>query len=224
MGISVPDGVDLHTDVMFVEGMPFLIAVATPLSNIFCELLKSRQCAAVRTVLMSFIGKLASYDFRLKTLLCDGEGVVGKLRSDLEKQGIRVNITSREHVPHVENRIRTVKERIRGILAVLPIVLCLTFMVYAVKHVVCMMNKVPSEGMSEFIAPVTAMTGRPVHIDDITLPFLQYAEAHERGTSAQNSVTNPRTRSCLALYPRDNAQHSWWFYTLDKGTLIARDR
>ena len=224
MGISVPDGVDLHTDVMFVEGMPFLIAVATPLSYIFCELLKSRQCTAVKTVLMSFIGKLASYGFRLKTLLCDGEGAVGKLRGDLEKQGICVNITSREHVPHVENRIRTVKERIRGILAVLPFVLCLTFMVYAVKHVVCMMNKVPSEGMSEFISPVTAMTGRPVHIEDITLPFLQYVEAHERGTSAQNSVTNPRTRSCLALYPRDNAQHSWWFYTLDKGTLIARDR
>jgi hypothetical protein len=133
VSVTTAGGVVLYTDVMFVERMPFLIAVATPLSYIFCELLKSRQCAAVKTVIMSFIGKLASYGFRLKTILCDGEygfrlktilcdgeGAVGKLRSDLEKQGIRVNITSREHVPYVENRIRTVKERIRGILTVLP--------------------------------------------------------------------------------------------------------
>jgi hypothetical protein len=43
-------------------------------------------------------------------------------------------------------------------------------------------------------------------------------------TWAQNLVTNTRTRTCLALYPLDTLQHSWYFYCLDKGTLIARDR
>jgi hypothetical protein len=86
-----------------------------------------------------------------------------------------------------------------------------------------MVKKAPSETMSEFIAPITVLTGRPVHVEDIRLPFLQYVEVHVRGTWAQNSVTNARTSSCLALYPCDNLQHSWYFYCIDKGTLIARD-
>jgi hypothetical protein len=48
----------------------------------------------------------------------------------------------------------------------------LTFLVYAVKHVVAMVNKVPSETMSEFIA-------RPLLVEDIRSPFLQYVEVHE---------------------------------------------
>jgi hypothetical protein len=209
---------------MFVQGLPFLIGVAITLSYILCELLKGRSYGVVKDMLFGFGERLKANGFVVKTILFDGEDAVAKIKGDLAREGIDLNPTPREHVPVVENRIKTVKERVRGLIAILPFVLCLTFLVYAVKHVVTMVNKAPSETMSEFIAPITALTGRPVHVDDIRLPFLQYVEVHERGTRVQNSVTNARTRSCLALYPRDNLQHSWYFYFLDKGTLIARDR
>jgi hypothetical protein len=126
------------------------------------------------------------------------------MKGDLAREGIDLDPISREHVPVVENRIKTVKERVRGLIAILPFVLRLTFLAYAVKLVVAMVNKVPSETMSEFIPPITALMGHPVHVEDIRLPFLQYVEVHEKGTWAQNSVTNARTSSCLALYPRVN--------------------
>jgi hypothetical protein len=120
-----------------------------------CELLKGRSYGVVKDMLFGFVGRLKAYGFVVKTILCDGEGAVAKMKGDLAREGIDLNPTSREHVPVVENRIKTVKERVRGLIAILPFVLCLTFLVYAVKHVVAMVNKVPSETMSEFIAPIT---------------------------------------------------------------------
>jgi hypothetical protein len=211
----VPTGITIHLDVMFVQGLPFLIGVAMPLSYILCALLKGRSYSVVKDMLFGFVGRLKAYGFVVKTIFCDGDGAVVQMKGDLAREGIDLNPTSREHVPVVENRIKTVKEKVRGLIAILRFVLSLTFLVYA------MVNKAPSETMSEFIAPITALTGRPVHVEDIRWPYL---EVHERGTWAQNSVTNARTRSCLVLYPRDNLQHSRYFYCLDKGTLIARDR
>ena len=144
------------------------------------------------------------------------------MEAELKSDGFDVNLTSREHVPVVENRARTIKERVRGIVTTLPFILCLTFLVYCVSHVVCMLNKVPSEGMSEFITPQLAFDGTVPDARDL-LPFCQSVEAHVRGTRNINSVAMPRTESCLLLFPRDNKQHSWWMYRLDTNTIIARD-
>jgi hypothetical protein len=38
----VPTGITIHLDIMFVQGLPFLIGVAMPLSYILCKLLKGR--------------------------------------------------------------------------------------------------------------------------------------------------------------------------------------
>jgi hypothetical protein len=83
-------------------------------------------------MLFGFVGRFKAYGFVVKTILCDGVGAVAKMKGDLDQEGIDLNPTSREHVSVAENRIKSVKERVRGLIAILPFVLCLTFLMYAV--------------------------------------------------------------------------------------------
>jgi hypothetical protein len=87
------------------------------------------QAAEGKIILFGFVGRLKAYGFVVKTILCDGVGAVAKMKGDLDREGIDLNPTSREHVPVAENRIKSVKERVRGLIAIF---LCLTFLVYAV--------------------------------------------------------------------------------------------
>jgi hypothetical protein len=111
-----------------------------------------------------------------------------------------------------------------GILSILPFSLQLAHIVFLLLHVMSMLNKVPSGGMSEYIAPMTALTGRAVYMKDIRHPFMSYVEAEDRPSdTVLNSVTVSCTRPCLVLYPADNLQHSWKLYTLDTEQVITRN-
>jgi hypothetical protein len=99
----VPTGTTNHLDIKFVQKLPFLIGVAMPLSFILCELLKGRSYGVVKDMLFGFVGRLKAYGIVVKTILCDGEGAVAKMKGDLAREGLDLKPTSREHVPVVGN-------------------------------------------------------------------------------------------------------------------------
>jgi predicted lactoylglutathione lyase len=113
--IEIDTSVLLHVDIMFVESIPFLICVVSPMSMVMVQLLGSRKIADVRKALLHMLGKVRAEGFEAKALLTDGEGAVIKLTDELQLMGIIVNPSGAgSHVPVVENKIKTVKERIRG--------------------------------------------------------------------------------------------------------------
>jgi hypothetical protein len=161
--VLVPSGVVMHVDITFAQGVLFFLAVVTPLYYLMCEFLKGRTASVLLNVLLSFVNRLKAFGFVVKAIICDGEGGVAKVKSELEELGIQVHVTAKEHVPLVENKVGQVKARCRGMLNTLPFAVSLALLVYLVYFVVSGVNKIPSSGSSEFIAPETALTGRPVH-------------------------------------------------------------
>ena len=128
---SVPKEIDvditLHVDIMFVENIPFLIAVIAPMSMTMVQLLGSRKLSDVKHALFHMIGRCRAERFVITTLLTDGEGAITKLSDELLLMGINVNPSGAgSHVPVVDNRIKTVKERVRGHIATMPFKLCVS--------------------------------------------------------------------------------------------------
>ena len=66
--------------------------------------------------MLHVMGRCRAKSFVVNTLLTDGEGAVAKMTDELQLMGIRVNPTGAgSHVPIVENKIKTMKERVRGL-------------------------------------------------------------------------------------------------------------
>jgi len=100
------------------------------------------------------LGKVRAEGFEAKALLTDGEGAVIKLNDELQLMGIIVNPSGAgSHVPVVENKIKTVKERVRGHIGVLPFKLCIALLVWLVYYCVSRINLVPTSTLSnEYIS------------------------------------------------------------------------
>jgi Reverse transcriptase (RNA-dependent DNA polymerase) len=188
------------------------------------QLLGSRKLEDVRQALFHVIGKCRAESFVVQALLTDGEGAISKLTDELQLMGIKVNPSGAgSHVPVVENKIKVVKERVRGHLAVSPFKLCISLLVWLVYFCVSRLNLVPTSTMSsENVAPREAFNGTKIDYKrDLGLKFGQYCEVHE-----QLFVTNtmaPRTRPAIALLPKGNKQGSWQFMALDTFRVIVRD-
>jgi hypothetical protein len=72
--ITVHERVRIHLDIMFAQGVAFLIAVITPLCLVIVELLKGRTYGHVRAALGGIISKLS--------IECNGEGSFGKMQAE----------------------------------------------------------------------------------------------------------------------------------------------
>jgi len=224
---DIPKHIDvsltMDIDIMFVMGIPFLIAVIGPMSYTMVNLLGSRSLASVRKALLHFIGRCKAEGFEVRVLRSDGEGAVIKMTDELQNMGILVNPAGAgSHVPSVERKIGVVKGRVRGHINTLPFSICVTLLVWLVYFCVSRINLVPTSTMSEVIAPREAFNGTRISYKrDLGLKFGQYVEVHE-----QHQVTNTmasRTRPAIALCPKGNKQGSWNFYALDTDTAILRD-
>ena len=112
----------LSVDVMFVQGVPSLIGLATPLDLTMAVTLLAydsvqgpRSAAAVKKGIEGFVATLASRNFVTRLIMSDGEGAIGKIKSDLNMLGMEVDISGAGgHVARIERKIQTVKQRLRA--------------------------------------------------------------------------------------------------------------
>ena len=81
----------MDVDIMFINGIPFLIAVIGPMSYTMINLLGSRSLASVRKALLHFVGRCKAEGFEVRVLRSDGEGAVIKMKDELQNMGILVN-------------------------------------------------------------------------------------------------------------------------------------
>ena len=216
----------LAVDIMFIDKVPFLIGVATPLdltivtSLISLDLTRpSRAADVVRRGIMYFYGVLASQNFQAPVLMSDGEGAVGKLTSELNALGVEVDVSGAGgHVPRVERRIQVVKERVRTHTHYLPFTMSLTVLTMCVLYVVSRLN---------FMCRAGGVSSREVFLGrkpdakrDLRCAFGDYVMATAPNT---DSSLKARTEDCVAMLPTGNRTGSVRMLSLGTGRIVTRD-
>ncbi len=214
----------LHVDIMFIENIPYLISVSTPLGLTLVSCMDNRGATVVRKMLNDMLKIYRSREFFVKTLLSDGEGAIAKLSSELNAAGIAVNLASAgKHVPVVENKIKQVKERVRATLHDLPYDLPHVLMKYLVYFCVNRLNLLPSHLRMDSIAPTEAITGRKIDYKiHVRGSFGDYCQI-EMPNVVKNSM-EARTLGAILLYPVGNVQGSYHFCVLATAAVVTRDR
>lgn len=112
----------LSVDIMYVEGIPSLIGLATPLDLTMAVSLLgidstrgSRSVSIVRDGIHNFVSILASRNFVTRLIMSDGEGAVGVIKGELNLLRVEVDVSGAGgHVARIERKIQTAKERVRA--------------------------------------------------------------------------------------------------------------
>jgi hypothetical protein len=109
--------VTLAVDVMFVNGVPFLVSVSRGINLVTAEYTPSRTAKQLATGIRRVMDVYARGGFQVGKVLMDNEFEL--LRNLVPILAINTT-AAKEHVPEVERRIRLIKERGRSILNTLP--------------------------------------------------------------------------------------------------------
>ena len=210
----------LHVDIMFVEGIPFLISVCQPLGLVMVDRIPDRKLKTLKKALTKHINHLHNHNFIVNTLLSDGEGGIAALQDELLENNIRFNPSGPgQHVPVVERKIRLIKERVRACIHSLPFNLSKTLLVYLIYYVVSCVNMLPNHNRMDEASPKELLTGRKINFDtDLRAAFGDYVHATAANT-VKNSMES-RTQGCIALIPVGNLQGSMKFLRLDQFNLL----
>lgn len=218
----------LCVDIMFVDRIPILVAVAYPLdltlaSGLTMDGSASRSTAAVRDGITSFISTLRSQNYETALIMSDGEGAIGRLTKELNQLGIEMDITGAGgHVARIERRIRTIKERVRSFVSHhLPFPLSTIGLTMLVLFCVSRLNFQCTSSRPHGPSPRQAFTGRPTDAAlDFRCSFGDYVQAT---TPITNNSLAARTDDCITLLPTGNRTGSVKMLSLATGKIITRD-
>jgi hypothetical protein len=98
----------LSVDLFFIDGDGYLIAVMSPLDYTAVVHIPNRKTASIRGALWKILGKIDE----VSHILTDNEGGIAALFPELERAGYGIYpADAGDHVPTVERKIRTIKER-----------------------------------------------------------------------------------------------------------------
>ena len=88
----------LSVDMMFIDSIPSLIAVATPFDLVLAVSKSAdmdraqRTAAAIKVGLDDMVGTMTGQGFAVTTIFSDGEGAIGKLKYHLNSLGIELDM------------------------------------------------------------------------------------------------------------------------------------
>jgi len=187
--------------------------------------LDNRKTSSIRKALRSQLSEIVSQEFEVSTLLFDGEGGIQALEDELKEAGYEVNTAGpKQHVPHVERKIGTLKGRIRSIHHSLPWNLPYTLLRYEVKYASLVMSMVPHHGRMDPTSPYEQFYGRKVDFKrQLRLSFGEYAEVHNNQPTASNTLEE-RAISCVAMLPLLNKQGTYLFFNLKTRSVLKGDK
>ena len=212
----------LHSDIMFVWKVAFLISVAVPLNLTLCTHLPlGKGAASLERAFQHQFGMMAAQGFKVKTVTFDGESAIAPISDQLRSMGAEVD--QRDHGRHVEipeRKQRVIKERIRCIIVGLWFTLSKALVVMLVYFAVSRINMGPSRLIEHGASPRESFLGRKMTSKDIPLQFGQLVLVHE-----ENTITNtmaPRAQEAIAVLPLGNLSGSCKFFTIKTHRFITR--
>jgi hypothetical protein len=218
----------LHVDLMYVEGVAFLISVAEPAGLTGCTHLGygkgARAEANVKAAVMKHINKIRSHGFNVVELITDDEKGVEAAVPGIGSCGIPVNINGAgDHVVLVERKIETIKGMVRSIIHSLSYRLAYTLIAYCVMFAVMRINSVPNKTGYANISPKEALLGRKLDYKrEVRAGFGDYVEA-----TTPNIISNSmaaRTDSAITLMPMGNDRGSVTMLNLATFRPITREQ
>lgn len=210
----------LAGDIMYVNKIPFFVTISRNLKFGTTERLHTQTGDVLFKCLKQVVGHYHQRGFRVTDVLMDGQ--FEPLRGDLATLGINLNIAANdEHVPEVERRIRTLKERARCVFNTLPFrQLPAAIAVEIVHYANFWLNCFPhDDGISDKISPREIMTNTKLDYNKhCRLEFGAYVQTHEDHDNSMDA----RTIGAIALRPTGNAQGGYYFFNLMTGKIVRR--
>jgi hypothetical protein len=212
--------VTLAVDIMFVNGVPFLVSVARGLNLVTAKFTPSRTAKQLAASITRMIDLYACKGFQVGTVLMDNE--FKKLRNLVPILAINTT-AAREHVPEVERKIRLIKEQGRGILNTLPFKkmprLMLIELVY---HMVLWLNAFPAKsGVSKTLSPRKIVYRHKLDFaKHYKSPFRTYCKVHNNPTCTDTMATC--STPAIVLGPMGNLQGTYKFLSLATGKKVKR--
>jgi hypothetical protein len=212
--------VTLAVDVIFVNGVPFLVSLARGLNLVTAKFTPSRTAKQLAAGITQMMDLYARGGFQVGTVLMNNE--FKKLRNLVPILGINTT-AAREHKPEVEQKIRLIKERGRGILNTLSFKkmprLMLIELIY---HVVLWLNAFPAKsGVSEKLSPCKIVYRHKLDFaKHCKLPFGTYCKVHNDPTSTNTMATC--STPAIVLSPTGNLQGTYKFLSLATGKKVKQ--
>eukprot|EP00804_Cyclotella_cryptica_P023700 CCRYP_019316-RA/>CCRYP_019316-RA protein AED:0.38 eAED:0.25 QI:0/0/0/1/0/0/2/0/908 len=226
--VEVPrDFVKLHrfitltADIMFVNGIPFLLTRSRGVQLITVEYLPRRTTRVIGDKLTRILQFYQRGGFTVQTALMDRE--FEAVRSACPTLPINTTAAN-EHVPEIEWAVRTVKDRARGIYNTLPFTegIPKLMTIELIHFVVLWLNAFPvKSGISTKVSPRELVQrhklSAKIHCKTL---FGTYCEVHDE-PQPSNSM-QPRTHATICMGP--TAQGNYKFYCLKTKQKLTRRR
>ena len=217
--ILVPQQVhqSLYADLMWIDKEPFFISVSKPLEYVQVSGIRAK---ATEELLKATRSHLAPYRHR--------RFQVDKIFADQESALLSNRFTDKSQVPVeecddavgvIERKIRTAKERARGIKATLPFKVRRKLTPWLIKYAVGRINLIPTSNSEAFLSPREKFLSRKINLHtDLKHGFADYVEVF---VHSDNTMV-PRTAPALALLPTGAHDGTWYYLRLDTDTTIKR--
>ena len=206
------------SDIFYAKGIPFLITVLKPLGLILTTKLINRSTKTVVTAILNHLSTCASHRFYVSKLYVDPEKSLAVLKGNLLHIVVDVSGAG-DHLPMVDERIKSLKKIARSYIFLLEWEVPPNKVEYLIYFSTYRLNMVRG---TLPIAPRIAFTGnKPSMNREFSMRIGTYCEVHDNA-AVSNSITSPRTQSCIALYPTGNSNGSWFFWHLATDKIIVR--
>ena len=213
-----------YIDIMYVNSIMFLVNVIMPIGMTLADIITKRSTDALYKTLYKQLSTINSRGFKVKKVTCDPESGLTAMRDALgTENGIHMEVAGQnEHVPVVERKIRTIKERVRGIYNTLPYKLPTKLLgllaLFCISHV----NMIPSTSSPTGASPWERFYGRKLdYSKNLKESFGDYCQAHD---NKSDNTLKTRTTSALTVYDTGNLDGTWYLYNLNTDKLIKRNR
>ncbi len=210
----------LAADIIFVNGVPFLVSVARGLNLLMTKHTPSRAANNLAAGIKRVMAVYSCGDFCMGTILMDNEfEKLGDLVPD-----IAVNTTAaKEHMPEVKRCVWLIKEQGWGILNTLPFKrMPQVMLIELIYHVVLWLNVFPMKtGVSKDILHCKIVFCKKLNFaKHCQAVFNSYCEVHNEPTPTNTILTQATPAIVFGLM--GNLQGTYKFYNLLDGKKIKR--
>ena len=215
----------MFVDLMFVNGVAYIISVFKPLEYIIISKLLKKDLGTLYTATLQHINMIRKHGYKVPLCRVDGESAMSSewFISKISAEGTILDTTGAgEAVSVVERKIRQVKERVRGIINTLPYKLTEQLESWVLRYVVSRINLAPTRNNPDYVSPREKLWGRRINVDkELKHGFGDYVQVH---TSLVDNTMNERTSGALSLMPSGNLEGSWYYYLLGNNQIIKRNK
>lgn len=198
--------VTISVDLMFVDGIPFLVSVARGINLITLEFTPLRTAKHLAEHIKNIHRIYARAGIMISTVLMDNE--FEKLTTLLPSL-VTNSTVAQEHVSEIERRVCTMKEHGHGIKNTLPFQAWpKLLLIEMVSFVVMWLNAFPSKSgiLQEYSPREIVLCTKLDFAKHCHLPFGTCIQVHNNPDKTND--LNPRTTPSIAMGPTGNSHYS----------------